>query len=79
MYDEFDNRTIRNIHKSRYVASWMKAGGNFFHGGELFKKWLRQLVIDGENLTEEEIKEIYQFATNGKLELQMNAMSFSAD
>lgn len=73
---EFENRMIKGIHKSRYVASWVKAGENFFRGGEMFKKWLEQLVIDGEKLTEEEVKEIYKFATNGKLELQINAKSF---
>lgn len=76
MYNEFENRLIKGIHKSRYVASWMKAGGNFFQGGGSFKKWLRQLIINNEHLTEEEIKEIYQFATNGKLELEINARKF---
>lgn len=40
---EFENRMIKGIHKSRYVASWVKAGENFFRGGEMFKKMARAI------------------------------------
>ena len=48
-------------------------------GGKInssFRYWLKQLVIDGEHLTDEEVRRIYYFATNGKLELQSNASAF---
>lgn len=68
---EFENKIIDGIHASRYVASYTHKVGkiNF-----LFKDWLRQLVINGRNLTEEEIRYIYNYATNGKLELEDNAV-----
>lgn len=75
MFDIFENRLIRGIHKSRYCASWMRAVGVKFNRG--FKEWLKTLVIDGEHLTEDEIQEIWLFATNGKLELQESAKAWA--
>ena len=40
------------------------------------KDWLRQLTINDKPIPEEAIMEIYNFATNGKLELQANARNF---
>ena len=79
---EFENSIIRGIHISRYIASWMIAGGTFKrHRGQptsscAFLRWLRSLVIDGEQLTEDEVRTIYNFAHNGKLELQESAKRF---
>ena len=73
--DEFENRLIRGIHKSRYVASWTNSQGPIRRGG-LFEGWLRMLTIDGEKLTEDEVQEIVYYATNGKLELQEHAKQF---
>ena len=69
----FENRTIEGIHISRFVASWVNKGGrlNF-----TFKDWLRNLTINGRRLTDEEIQDIYNFGTNGKLELEESARRF---
>jgi len=85
----FENSLIRNIHKSRYVASWIKMGGTFCRlsqnikdrplvktGRFAFREWLGTLVIDGEHLTEDEINAIYLYAENGKLELEESAAKF---
>lgn len=77
--DEFENSLIKGIHKSRYIASWMKAYGPTIHRGGLFEAWLRTLRIDGESLTEEEINEIMYYGMNGKLELQESAKRFLRD
>lgn len=72
---EFENKIINGIHVSRYVASWSNVSGGkyrFF----FFEDWLRQLVINGRSLTEDEIRYIYNYATNGKLELEANARTF---
>lgn len=68
----FENKVIKGIYISRYVASWTNAGGK----RKGFKNWLRTLVIDGEHLTEEEIYDIYAYATNGKLELEDSAREY---
>lgn len=69
----FENRIIEGIHISRFVASWVKEGGelNF-----TFKEWLGTLVINERKLTNDEIKDIYNFGTNGKLELEASASKF---
>ena len=75
--DQFENAVIRNIHISRYVASWAHVGGKFDKVGfSWFKKWLESLVIDGEKLSTIEIRRICNFAMNGKLELQEHAKRF---
>lgn len=85
--DPFENRIIRNMFASQYVAAWFNAGGtNRSHydkdkpkGQRIktdFTEWLRSLVIDGEHLTDEEIRFIDNFRGNGKLELEENARRF---
>lgn len=70
----FENKLIRNIHVSRYIASWMNVGGSV--GSIGFELWLERLLIDGEHLTEDEIRYIRNFARNGKMELETNAKLF---
>lgn len=70
----FENKTIRGIHMSRYIASFIRCGGIL----PLFGDWLEQLTIDGESLTEDEKDELYEFASCGKLELEMDARRFLA-
>ena len=69
----FENRIIEGIHISRFVASWVNEGGklNF-----RFKEWLATLTINGRKLTDEEIQDIYNFGSNGKLELEASASKF---
>ena len=73
-YDDFENVRIKGIHISRYVASWTKFRD--LHYSELFEAWLRTLIIDGEKLTEDEIRRIVYYADNGKLELQCSVERF---
>jgi hypothetical protein len=75
---EFENVPIRDVYISRYVASWIKSGGDFTHrrNQAKFKDWLRSLYSDGEKLTEDEIQRIWYFATNGKIELEYSAEKF---
>ena len=73
----FTNELINGIHKSRYVASWINVGGTLDRRGRgLFRKWLKSLIINDRPLTEDEVQEIYNYAENGKLELEMNAKLF---
>lgn len=69
----FENRIIENIHMSRFVVSWVKEGGKLNYE---FKDWLKSLTINGRKLTDDEIRDIYNFATNGKMELEDSARRF---
>ena len=74
---EFENSLVKGIHKSRYVASWVNVGGYFKYSDRYrFKEWLGTLVIDDEKLTPEEIQDIYNYATNGKFELEQSAKRY---
>lgn len=75
MFDDFNNGLIKGIHKSRYIASWLSAGGGKY-GLYKFGSWLRELEIDGEKLTLDEIWELYYYAHTGKLELESSARDF---
>lgn len=80
MNDEFENKIYEGIHYSRFIASWVKVGGELrSRNAWIFQDWLRQLIINGNPIPEEVIMEIYNFATNGKLELQENARKFILD
>lgn len=63
-----DNKKTRNqgVHYSRYIASWVNYGGSYF--GEQFAAWLR-----ANDVEEDEIRDIREMATCGKLELEMTA------
>lgn len=69
----FENRIIEGVHISRYVTSWVKEGGKLNY---TFKEWLRTLTINGRKLTNDEIRDIYNFGTNGKLELEEHAKQY---
>lgn len=66
----------------RYIASYVNAGGTItgiYRYDSDFIHWLKQLVINGRNLTEEEVSDIYalaQIMQTGKLELESNAKEF---
>ena len=70
--DNFKNEFIKGIHASRYIASWRNRYQGA-HSNYLMKQWLRDLKINGEHLTEEEVTFIWNFATNGKMELEDDA------
>ena len=71
----FENKEYMGIYYSRFIASWMKMGGKINYK---FKRWLRSLIINNEQIPDEIIQEIYNFADNGKLELQEDAAKFLA-
>lgn len=84
---DFENRLIKGIHVSRYIASWYNVGGtrdryrnetkpSHRRVETTFADWLRTLDIDGEHLTEDEVRYIANFAENGKLELEVSATKF---
>lgn len=78
--ETFDNNVIKGIHKSRYVASWTNSGGKLDRNGKgLFKNWLKGLSIEGEHLSDEEVQDIYNYSTNGKLELEVLAKGYLAE
>lgn len=69
----FENKLINGIHASRYVASWVRAGGELYYGEDLcnFYRWLLSL-----GLTEDEAHHVKRLAENGKLELEVSAEMF---
>lgn len=68
----FDNKKtkVQEVHYSRYIASWNNVGGDHYYG-EQFKKWLELNCC-----TEEEIDDICEMATCGKMELQFTAAAY---
>ena len=72
--NEFENKLIRDVHASRYIASWAKMGGHFgrgLYGRFDFEEWLESL-----GLKPEEVDFIYNLATCGRLELEASAKAF---
>jgi hypothetical protein len=70
----FKNRQINGyIYETRFIASWVRMGGQLQYGEDIdnFYDWL--LSID---LSEEEANHIKFLATNGKLELENSARKF---
>ena len=77
--DDFKNEIINGIHASRYIISWVKAGGDLYGSrrrASKFIDWLYSLVINGRHLTDEEVDRIYYLSSNGKMELEVNAEKF---
>ena len=74
MFDfKFENEKTHNgIHYSRYIASWRNAGGRVYGRGSIFEDWLKQT----QELTDDEIHDIIEMATCGKLELETCAKAF---
>lgn len=70
MKDQFENVIVKGVHASRYIASWVKAGGGtkYFDG---LREWLESLGV-----SEDEAAHIYNFARCGKLELETSAKAF---
>lgn len=68
--DRWSNEPIEGIHPSRFVASFINAGGSI--KGIRLEQWLKTLTINGRKLDEDEISRIKNF-TCGKLELESYA------
>ena len=70
----FENRVINDhIYETRFIASWLREGGQLRYREDIdnFYKWLLSL-----GLSKEEADHIKFLATNGKLELEINARKF---
>lgn len=69
----FENKLINGIYASRYIASWLVAGGTLYYVEDVdnFCEWLLSM-----NLTDSEVLYIRHLATNGKLELETTAKKF---
>ena len=72
----FENKYIADcdIHYSRIISSWLNVGGSLRTGKDKndFLRWLIGMGV----LTYEQIDDIYNMATNGKLEWESNARLF---
>lgn len=70
----FENKIIKGVHATRYIASWIREGGKlgyFGEGVDDFNKWLKSL-----GLSDEDIEDIMYLARNGRLELETSARNF---
>lgn len=69
----FKNNLIGDIHESRFIASWLRAGGELYYVEDVdnFCSWLLSL-----GLNEDEVYHIRNLATCGKVELENNAKEF---
>lgn len=65
---------INGIPLTRYIASWYIAGGK--RNIHAIREWLRTLVINGRNLTEDEVQLIADCTVSGKLELEESVKAF---
>ena len=70
----FENKVFEGIYYSRFIASYVKVRGKIYP--DEFKDWLRSLTINGKKIPEDVIYDIYNLATSGKLELEMNLKHF---
>ena len=64
----FENKRVNGIHYSRFIASYCRSGGDT-QDRDSFREWLEHL----EFLNEDQILDILELATCGKLELEVNA------
>lgn len=69
----YENKLINGIYASRYIASWIRAGGELYYVEDVdnFYEWLLSL-----GLTNDEATHIGWLATNGKMELENDAEKF---
>lgn len=69
----FKNNLIGEIHETRFIASWLRAGGQLYFVEDVdnFREWLLSF-----GLSEDEVYHISNMATCGKVELEHNAREF---
>ena len=75
--DMFENKAINGyVHATRFIASWIKVGGQLRTGKDIedFKDWLKSIG----KVSEDDIDRIVYLATNGRLELEDHAKRFLA-
>ena len=69
----FENKSIRGIYATRFIASWLRMGGMLCTGKDVdnFRSWLLSLGLNSD-----EVWTIMYLATNGKMELEVNVKAF---
>lgn len=79
----FENKVYEGIYYSRFIASWYNSKGGKIDSHvdcderpNDFVRWLKQLTINGKTMSEEEIYDILEMATNGKFELERDCKHF---
>lgn len=65
----WENKVWNGVYYSRIIASWRRVGGPYYD--ETFREWLSSL-----GLSDDEVWEVYDMATNGKMELEGHARKF---
>lgn len=70
---DFENKSIRGIYATRFIASWTKMGGMLYTEEDLddFRSWLSWLGLEVDD-----INTIMFLAITGKLELEVAAKAF---
>ena len=70
---DFENKSIRGIYATRFIASWLRMGGMLYtsEDEDNFRSWLLSLGLNSD-----EIWPIMYLATTGKMELEVNAKAF---
>lgn len=74
----FSNETQCGIPATRFIVSWLKVGGALKLGKDYddFEEWLKTLIIDDKNLSDEDVYHILELARCGKMEFQNSARRF---
>ena len=69
----FENKSIRGIYATRFLASWLKMGGMLCTGKDEdnFRSWLLSLGLNSS-----EVWAIMYLTETGKMELEVNAKAF---
>lgn len=72
------NETECGIHVTRFIMSWVRMGGSLRTGRDYhnFEAWLKTLIVDGKNLSDQDVNHILDLSKNGKMELEHLAKEF---
>ena len=70
---DFENKSIRGIYATRFIASWLRMGGMLYTREDVddFCSWLSSLGLEMDD-----INAIVFLAITGKLELEVAAKAF---
>ena len=70
---DFENKSIRGIYATRFIASWLRMGGVLCTVEDVdnFRSWLLSLGLNSD-----EVWPIMYLATTGKMELEVHANAF---
>ena len=70
---DFENKAIRGIYATRFIASWLRMGGMLCTCEDVdnFRSWLLSLGLNSDG-----VWPIMYLATTGKMELEVHANAF---